>query len=198
MCRYFGTFRVAQSLERPRRTRSLCFVWGFFSFFGRFFFRLGVATASPRGRRAPKLPFGIRLSPSRGHRVASRFLWCFTGFYRVLPGFTGLRWVSPCFTGFQLKFIGSYWVSKGFSWFLLVFTGLYWVSTGFYWVSLHLLGFNRVLQDFTVFFCILLGFTKFQPGLTGLNLVRLFFGLRFHWVSWANVFFSLLSCIGSN
>ena len=172
--------------------RDLCVSFGvFFSLLRPFFFsprrRHGVATGTPSAKVALRNSAEVALREVTVLLVA--FFGVLPGFTGFLPGFTGLRWVSPCFTGFQLKFIGSYWVSKGFSWFLLVFTGLYWVSTGFYWVSLHLLGFNRVLQDFTVFFCILLGFTKFQPGLTGLNLVRLFFGLRFHWVSWANVFF---------
>ena len=47
--------------------------------------------------------------------------------YRVIMGFSGLKWVLLGFTGF-------YWV-------LLGFTGFYWVLLGFYWVLLNLTGF---------------------------------------------------------
>ena len=55
----------------------------------------------------------------------------FIGFYRVLPGFTGLSVVGPGFTEF-------YRVLLGF--------------TGFYWVLLGFMGFHRVLQVFTGFY----------------------------------------------
>ena len=54
----------------------------------------------------------------------------FIGFYRVLPGFTGLSVVGPGFTGF-------YWVLWGF--------------TGFYKFLLGFTEFHSVLLGFTVF-----------------------------------------------
>ena len=57
---------------------------------------------------------------------------CFTGFYWVVMGCTGLYRVSSGFIEFDWVFTGFYRVSSGFIEFDWVFTGLNWVITGFY------------------------------------------------------------------
>ena len=66
----------------------------------------------------------LEMSSNELHRVFSRPLLGFIGFYWVLLGLPG-------FTGFYRVFTGFYWILLGF--------------TGFYWVSLGFTGFNRVL-----------------------------------------------------
>ena len=68
----------------------------------------------------------------------------FTGFYRVLPGFTGF---SMGFTGFQWVLLGF----SGFYWVLLGFTGFSMGFTEFQWVLLGFTGFYRVFHGFLLF-----------------------------------------------
>ena len=67
-------------------------------------------------------------------------------------GITGFYWVLPSFTGF-------YWDNNGFYWVLLSFTGFYRDLLGFtvfFWVLRGFTRFYRVLPGFTGFYWVLL------------------------------------------
>ena len=89
-----------------------------------------------------------RLPDGRTRRLHN---WNFF-FFIMWQGFTGFYWVLPGFTGFLLGFIEFYWVLLGF--------------TGFNWVSSSLTGFDWVLSSFTGFYRVLLGFYWVLQGFT--------------------------------
>ena len=131
-----------------------------------------------------------------------------TSFNRVLLGFTGFYWVLPSFTGFHptisvflLGYSGFYWffiglyiVLLGFIWFRRVslgYSGFYWFFIGLYIVLLGFIWFRRVSLGLTRFYLVLVCFYWVIQGYTGLYHVLLGFTIftgfllgytRFYWV----------------
>ena len=80
----------------------------------------------------------------------------FTGFYRVLPGFTGFHWVFRWVHLTWLSFSGFLPGFTWFSWALLGFTGFYSVLPRFpflcIWFHRLLMGFHWLWMGFTGFY----------------------------------------------
>ena len=82
---------------------------------------------------------------------SSGFYWVFTGFYRVLPGFTGFDKVLFVFNGFLPGFTGFYWVLPGLTSFKSDSIGLNEVLPGFTGLLSGLPGRRPFVPSFTEF-----------------------------------------------
>ena len=143
--------------------------------------------SAPKKVRRPRKKVGIGFALKTGfklgiiykcmskHQGYIGFLNDFLGFtrlYLVLLGLTGFYRVLPVFTG--LGFTGFYQILQGltgFSWVLLSSTCVFQGFTGFYWVLLSFMEFYWVLLGFTGFFLCFSGFFLILLGFTGFNWV---------------------------